>query len=87
MRRLEQLAAFVSGLVEQKLEKDKKLSAETLRHWGEIIEGEYQYNREVPPTLNPKPSPPSQIPPTPIGISAQIRAAAPLLDHVTSTGT
>lgn len=42
----EQFSSYVQGVVDQKLEKDKKLSSETLRHWGEIVEGEYKYDRD-----------------------------------------
>jgi len=42
----EAFSAFVEGLVTSKLQKDKTLGAEAGRHWDEIAEGEYKYDRE-----------------------------------------
>ena len=39
----EQIAGFISGLVKNKLQSDKKLTTEVARHWGEIVVGQYDW--------------------------------------------
>jgi insulysin len=43
----EEVKGYIDGLVEQKMQKITRLSDETLRNWGEIVAGKYQYDRNL----------------------------------------
>jgi len=42
-----QVAEYVDGLVEQKMQKVTRLSDESIRNWNEIVEGQYLYDRNL----------------------------------------